>query len=290
MALVVTACGGDTGTPAASTPTSGDSPPAQIRTTASDITVGPNRLVFTILDADGRPYGDAEVQFRFFYLDGPNPDQVQSQTSARYIGGHVPAASALFSSRVDFDQTGGWNIEAVIRRGDLRPTLARTGIRVKARSDSPSVGQPAVPSLNPTLSDTPIEQLTSARPTGDVDFYRLTIAEALSQAKPLLIVFSTPAFCRARTCGPQLEAAQALKQDYGDRMNFIHIEIFQRPDLLLAGEDKDDPAVRAAVREWRMQREPLVYVIDAEGLVFDRLEGYAPREELEESVRGVLGL
>ena len=102
VALVVTACGGgDTAATVATSSAIGDSPPAQVRTTASDITVGPNRLVFTILDADGRPYGDAEVQLRFFYLDGPNPDQVRSQTTARYIGSHLPAASALFSSRVE---------------------------------------------------------------------------------------------------------------------------------------------------------------------------------------------
>jgi hypothetical protein len=103
-----------------------------------------------------------------------------------------------------------------------------------------------------------------------------------------MIVFSTPAFCQTQTCGPELDIAQALKQQYSGQMNFIHIEVFERPDLLLEG--KGEQRVRATVREWRLQIEPVTFLVDAQGLVADRFEGFAPRAELEASVRSVLGL
>ena len=122
---------------------------------------------------------------------------------------------------------------------------------------------------------------------GDPEFYRLSIADALAEGNPLMIVFSTPAFCGTRTCGPQLEIAEALAEVYGGGMNFVHIEIMERPDLVLTGEA--EPVVRAVVREWRLATEPWVFLVDADGLVFDRFEGFSPRFELEASVRRLLG-
>ena len=136
------------------------------------------------------------------------------------------------------------------------------------------------------LSDAPIEQLTSERPPGDADFYRLAIADALEQARPFMVVFSTPAFCQTRTCGPQLDAAQSLKERHGDRMSFIHVEVFQRPDFLLRGEGQ--PEARPAVNEWRLQTEPWVFLVDGQGVIFDRFEGFAPEAELEESIARLL--
>ncbi len=287
LALVLAACGGGDSAPASRTPEA--SPPGPVlRIGSNDIAVGPSRIVFALLDAEGRPVGQAGVRVRFYYLDGPDPATPRSEGSALYLGSETPAAQALYSARAQLDGTGGWALEATLRKGSEQPLRLRSEFRVKARSDMPAIGAPTPHSTNQTLRDAPIEQLTSERPPGDPDFYRLTIAEALDQHKPLMIVFSTPAFCQTQTCGPQLDVAQALKQQYGGQMSFIHIEVFERPDLLLDG--KGELRARAAVREWRLQIEPVVFLVDAQGLVADRFEGFTPRAELEASVRSLLGL
>ena len=281
VSLIVTACGGGASPTSTASP-----PPATVRSASSDIVRGAQRFVFSLFDADGAAYGPADVSLRLYHLDGENPEAVRSEVPARYLGAGTSAAQGLYSARINLDRTGGWKVEAVIQQPGREVLVTSTGIRAKARSDAPSPGDPAPATENLTLADAPIEQLTSQRPPGDPDLYRVTIAEALRQGRPLVIVFSTPAFCETRRCGPQLEIAQALKQTYGGQVTFVHIEIFERPDLLL--ERGTDQRVRAEVREWNLLSEPWVFVIDEEGLVFDRLEGFSPKEELEASIRGVL--
>ena len=48
----------------------------------------------------------------------------------------------------------------------------------------------------------------------DPDFYGITISEAISQAKPFILVFSSPAFCTNAVCGPQLEVLRSIKTKY----------------------------------------------------------------------------
>ena len=276
LALLLAACGGS----------GSDLEGARIRLGSTDIVLGPNRLVMALLDAEDRPLGEADVTLKFFHLDGDDPREVKAETRARFLGRGIPESQALYSTRVDLDGTGAWGVEAIIRRGEESPVTHRFGFRAKARPDVPNIGAPAPPSRNQTLSDAPIEQLTSERPPGDADFYRLGIADALEQARPFMVVFSTPAFCQTRTCGPQLDAAQSLEERHGDRMSFIHVEVFQRPDLLLQGEGQ--PAARPTVNEWRLQTEPWVFLVDGRGVIFDRFEGFAPEAELEESITRLL--
>ena len=289
VALVVAACGGGASPIATiATPTAEPLPESvQLIVASSEVVVGPNRLLLAIRDGQRRPISNAEAHLRFFLLGGDDESRVRAETDALFVGEGIESAQALYSARASFDTHGTWGVEASITKGGLGPVISRTSFLVQARSFAPKIGDHAVPSRNKTLADAPIEQLTSQRPTGDPDFYTLTIAEAVEQSKPLMIIFSTPAFCETRTCGPQLEAAQALKQRFGDRVNFIHIEVFQRPDLLLQGEGQT--RVDPVFLEWNLQSEPWVFIIDSQGRVFDRFEGFASKTELERSVVSVLG-
>ena len=285
VAAAVASCGSGNGEPTVVLPT--PTPPGvQIRTASTDITVGPSRLLFGIFDEAGAPLGPAEVTVRVRRTEEEGGATV-TETAALHLGAETPAAAALYSVRLELTDTGGYLVEAEIKREGRASATAVTGFRAKTRYDTPGFGQPAPASVHPTLADAPIEQLTSARPPGDPALYRLTIADALAEGKPLMVVFSTPAFCGTQTCGPQLEVAEALADAYGERMNFVHVEVMERPDLVLAGEA--EPVVRAVVREWRLPTEPWVFLIDADGLVFDRFEGFSPRFELEASVRQLLG-
>ena len=285
-AAAIAACGSGTPNTAAPVLPSPTPPGVQIRTASTDITVGPNRLVFALFDERGAALGPAEVTVRVRRTDDAGGAPV-AETAALHLGAETPAAASLYSVRIDLADTGGYLVEAEIEREGRSPATAVTGFRAKTRYDTPGYGQPAPASVHPTLADAPIEHLTSARPPGDPAFYRLTIADALAEGKPLMVVFSTPAFCATQTCGPQVEVAEALADVYGNRMNFVHIEIMERPDLVLAGET--EPVVRAVVREWRLPTEPWVFLVDVDGLVFDRFEGFSPRVELEASVRRLLG-
>jgi hypothetical protein len=284
VALILAACGGSSTSPEATTPK--PDAPLQIIVPGTDTAVGPNRLVVALLDAQGSPFGSASVRLRFYHADGPTPNAVKSELPAMWLGDTLNIAQPVYSGRPSFDAPGKWDVEAIATRDGVERTSGKGRFIVKSRTDVPNLGDAAPLSRQATLADAPIEQLTSERPPGDPDFYRLTIADAIAQKKPLLVLFSTPAFCQTRTCGPQLDVAQELKQRYGAQMNFIHVEIFERPDLLLAGQGKAKG--RAAVLQWRLPSEPWLFLIDADGKIFDRFEGYAPGAEVEPRMKALL--
>ena len=258
----------------------------RIRVASSELVVGPNRIFLGLHDSQNQPISNAEVQLWFRHGKGDQQEDSPTKATAIFLGQGITTAQALYSARTGFDMPGVWEVEASVKREAYAPVSSRTTFNVQARSFIPKIGDAAPPSMNWTLADRPIHQLTSQRPTGDLEFYESTIALALSKDKPLVIVFSTPAFCQTQTCGPQLEIAQNLKTSYGETVTFIHVDVFDRPDLLLEGETA--PKVNPIITEWNLQTEPWVFIVDRAGKIHDRFEGFSSEGELDESIRRVL--
>ena len=114
----------------------------------------------------------------------------------------------------------------------------------------------------------------------------MTIAEAIGTGKPLMVVFSTPAFCETATCGPQLEVVEELKDRYKDRTNFIHVEVYDNPAEIQG--DLSKGRISPILTEWNLPSEPWTFVVDSGGLVSAKFEGFAPKEELEPALVSVL--
>ena len=83
--------------------------------------------------------------------------------------------------------------------------------------------------------------------------------------------FSTPAFCQTRFCGPVLEVLLQQVPAYEDRVDFIHIEVWQDHQL---------QKYRPAVQEWHLPGEPYTFFMNKDGIVVGRLESIFTEEEL----------
>ena len=80
---------------------------------------------------------------------------------------------------------------------------------------------------------------------------KVDYADALGK-EPIILLFATPEFCQSRVCGPVVDVAEQVKQLYGDKAAFIHMEIFNDndPDKGAAAGAGIPPAQRAlAVRD-----------------------------------------
>jgi hypothetical protein len=148
------------------------------------------------------------------------------------------------------------------------------------------VGERAPASRNRTLADTPLEALsTGSRP--DPALYQSTIAAALEAGRPLTLVFASPGFCTNALCGPQAEQLSELRPLYEDRMAFIHVDIYENPATIR--ERGLDAGIRSPLlQEWGLETDEWTFVVDAQGRVAARFEGFAPREEVEAALRAVL--
>ena len=188
--------------------------------------------------------------------------------------------------------------------GDYRLTVTPVGgevsgeavieVSVLADSPVPSVGEAAPASETKTLGEAVAvtEVTTSYEP--DEELYRISVAEAVSSGKPTVVVFATPAFCTSPTCGPQVDTVSELRVEHPDAANYIHVELYDNPADIQG--DLSQARLVPAADEWGFTQIPgwtnesWVFVLDGDGIVRQRFEGFATLAELEAALAEAGGL
>ena len=251
---------------------------------SSDLSVGSNRVVFALIDSNNAPVRAASATLSLVHEQDARIVQ-KGEVEAGWSS--WPAGpGGVFAAQIEFDQAGLWLAEVSPTDGVAEGELARLVLRVAEESSTPALGSPAPASLNRTASDVAsLEELTSdVEP--DPALYSMTIAEALQAGKPLVVAFATPAFCTSATCGPQIDVVKELKESYREQTNFIHVEVFDNPHEMR--DDFTKGVVSPIFEEWGLPSEPWVFVIDAQGRVSSKFDGFASYEELEQALRSVI--
>jgi hypothetical protein len=99
--------------------------------------------------------------------------------------------------------------------------------------------------------------------------------------EPVVLLFATPQFCQSRVCGPVVDVAEQVKEEYGDRAEFIHMEIFN--------ENDPNKGVRKQVGAFHLPSEPWLFVIDEDGRISDAVEGAFGPKLLTRAVERAVG-
>ena len=255
---------------------------------SSDLAQGVNRLVFTLVNRDNVPVSAAGVQVATKYTaPGESTPEVRQRGTASFLPWPPEGGNrGVYVTDIEFDVAGEatrgnpglWELDISATGADGATVEATTALRVAEEGSTPAIGSPAPRSVTPVASDVPdLAQITSA-PTPDPELYELSVHEAVDEGIPLVVLFSTPAFCVSATCGPQLEILGKLKNDYGDRANFIHVEVFEDPHLIEGNRfsAKQVPAVA----EWGLPTEPWTFIVGRDGLVKAKFEQFTPESVL----------
>lgn len=272
--------------------------PLQVLITTSELVAGENRFAFGLLKDDALLPG-ARVTVGIYDV-GEDPPRLVAEAPAvyhplevveggqrvhvhpdgtRHVHGGTTDVQGVYVAWVRFARAGPWGVEVTARRGDGPPDPARFTVQVLAAGHAPMVGMPAPPSRNPVAGDVAdLRTLDSSEPP-DPRLHQHRIADAIAQGKPQVIVFATPKYCTSRVCGPVVDVVRTLIPSYGDRVVFIHQEIWQ------AGTQQFAPTVT----EWKLRSEPWIFVVDGRGTIRARFEGLTTRREVEAALRRVLG-
>ena len=107
-----------------------------------------------------------------------------------------------------------------------------------------------------------------------------TSLDDVAGKKPVALLFATPALCQSRVCGPVVDIEAQLQSEYGDRMEFIHQEVYV--------DNQPDKGLRAPLKAFNLETEPWLFVLDGEGRVAARLEGSFGVEEFRKAVEAGL--
>ncbi|HEX6310629.1 MAG TPA: hypothetical protein VF152_03305 [Acidimicrobiia bacterium] len=191
---------------------------------------------------------------------------------------------------VVFDRPGNWIVTAA---GDVdgEPFEAQAAFQVNDEPQVVAVGDPAPATRNPLPGDpsvppAAIDSRAEDSSVPDPELHSTTVADALAAGRPLVVVASTPVFCTSRFCGPITDAVAELAREYGDRVDFVHLEIWQ---------DFENQVVNPSAGEWIFPRdggnarEPWVFVVAADGVVQARFDNVATEPELRAAVEAVAG-
>jgi hypothetical protein len=216
---------------------------------------------------------------------GPYPAAIESLATQPAFRAQTTAADpnappVVYVSNIDFPSNGEWRIVALVKEeGEFRGTLVPSALVGKV-SGVPRVGDRAPLIHTPTAADVggDLSKITTRIPPdtqNEVDY-----ADVLGK-EPIVLLFATPQFCESRVCGPVVDVAEQVKQAYGDKAAFVHMEIF----------NDNDPSkhVRPQVTAFGLPSEPWLFVIDRNGIVRTALEGAFGLERLTRAVKEVTG-
>jgi hypothetical protein len=272
---------------------------------------GENRYSFGVLEPDRTPVPDAEVAVYFAKaptpkpgakskagnkgpaakaeakaLDepaiGPFPASIESLATqpafrAKTTSDDPDAASVVYLANIDFPSNGEWRMAALVKHdGELKGTLLRSAV-VGEFSGVPQPGQKAPKIHTPTAEDFggDLAKITTRVPPDTLN--KVDYADALGK-EPIVLLFATPRFCQSRVCGPVVDVAEQVKQEYGDKAAFIHMEIWK---------DNDPSAgiTRPQVRAFNLPSEPWLFAINRQGRISSIIEGAFGVEGLTAAVK-----
>jgi len=230
------------------------------------------------------------VDAGFLPIPGQDLDPDTANGPPELVAGSV-ATGVYAAYEVEFEKSGFWEV-TVTAELDNRTETTTGAFEVLKDSDLPAVGEPAPRTRQPLAGDPDVDPKSidsragGDTPIPDPELHDLTVADGIAAGRPVMIVVSTPTFCVSRFCGPITDSVHDLALQYGDRMEFIHLEVWQ---------DFAANQLNPAAAEWiaptpeTQGGEPWVFVIDADGTIIQRFDNVASEADLLTAVEKLLG-
>jgi hypothetical protein len=216
---------------------------------------------------------------------GPYPAAIESLATqpayrAQTTTSDPDAATVVYTTDVDFPSEGEWRIAALIKQGDEVAATLLPSATVGEFKGIPRVGQKAPKTHTPTAADAggDLSKVTTRIPPDTQN--KVDYADVLGK-EPIILLFATPQFCQSRVCGPVVDVAEQVKEQYGDEAAFIHMEIY----------NDNDPSkgVTPQVKAFRLPSEPWLFAIDRQGVIRAEVEGAFGVDLLTKVVKEVTG-
>lgn len=243
-----------------------------------DLSTGTHRIGFLALGKTG-VVNVPILEISLYYF---NPDsgliELNSGIEASYK--EWPYGSrGLYTLQFNFSNQGKHLLVANIPSENGFVEKAEVSFNINAQTIAPDVGQLAVKSDTKTYNsvDNPSQLTTGSN--YDQNLYKYTLAEAVKRKNPVIVVFASPAFCVNAVCGPQVETLSLLADKFATKADFIHVDLYENPEKVQG--DLSTAVISKAVKEWRLPSNEWTFIIDVNGTITARFQGFATFNELE---------
>ncbi len=305
LAVALTACAGPAGD-AAPEDAASDAAVLELAVAPAsfDLAVGPDRrLIVAVFTAARERIAGGEVRLRLGHLGDepggeaelgpplaavwlpvPGLDVAAPADGPAVVEGGV--LTGVYAARVGFDAPGYWGVLVEAELADGRTARGRAIVSVLPAPEVVDVGDPAPTAANVTTADVlegrePAASLDSRLRTAEGPdtaeaLHRVRIPDALAAGRPLVVAVATPVYCQSLVCGPLTDHLVGLEARYGDRADFVHVEVWRDFEAQVLS-----PAAAAWVQTATGGNEPWVFLVDADGRIAARWDNVLDTAELE---------
>jgi hypothetical protein len=260
----------------------------QLGLATSVFTPGRDRIAFGVVDKDNNfVYGKSAVYIAADPTEkalGPFPapaDALVTKPAFRSQNAAVESSpiAQIYAAEVPFERAGRYAVLAVTKLGG---TLvgAPAEVRVSRRSRIPDVGDraPAVETDTVASAAGDLAAIDTRRPFAR-ELHEESFKDVVGR-KPVALLFATPQLCQSRVCGPVVDIQLQMKEKYGDRVTFIHQEVYR--------DNKVENGLRPSLRAFGLQTEPWLFTAGSDGRIAARLEGSFGVKEFEQAIQAAL--
>jgi len=271
---------------------------------SNDLAVGENRFLVGLQDQDtGELVLNADLALAFYLLDSDTgtlkferdaePLVIMRSYTHIHDDGvaetHEAGEVGAYRTTADFDVAGLWGVEIAGTTADgqtlepLRPTF-----NVLEEPFGLAVGDPAPLTVQVLVSDVDDIREIDSSENPIAEQHDMTVADAVTSGVPSVIAIATPAFCQTRICGPAKDFFDDLYSEYNDVANFVHVEPFH-VQAVRDGECAELFDCRSPIiDEWRLQSEPWVFIVDADGNIAAKFDGMVTFEEMADALKELI--
>ncbi len=271
---------------------------------SSDLAVGENRFLVGLQVQDtGELVLDADLDFAFYLIDSDEGTLkfereaesiviMRSYTHLHEDGlaeTHEAGEVGAYRTTADFDVPGLWGVEVTGTTADgltlepLRPTF-----NVLEEPFGLAIGDPAPLTEQVLVSDVDDIREIDSSENPIADQHDMTVADAVTSGQPSVIAIATPAFCESQICGPTKAFFDDLYNEYSDAANFVHVEPYQVQAVRDGECAKLFECRSPIIDEWRLQSEPWVFIVDADGNIAAKFDGMVTFEEMADALEELI--
>jgi hypothetical protein len=141
----------------------------------------------------------------------------------------------------------------------------------------PNIGGAMPRLVTPTLTATMgVDPICTKEPF--CPLHDITLEAAITSKVPVAFLVGTPAYCQTGVCGPIVDLLMAQQQRVGDKVHFIHNEVYAKPYV------DDKTPTTDAVDKLGLNFEPVIWLIGPDGIIGQRLDVIVDKRELTEAI------
>jgi hypothetical protein len=259
---------------------------AQLGPGTAVYTVGRTRFAFALTDKSNRYIYAPTALYISRSVNGPAQgpflapaDSLSVPPQYRSNENDGPGGlAAVYWTNLPVPRSGIYDVLALTRVGS--GLIGSTGeMPVALNSPIPGVGRRPPDIATDTLASEhgKLSLVTTRVPPESM--HSVSLNQVLGK-RPIALLFSTPLLCHSRVCGPVTDIMVYLQHQFGQRIAFIHQEVYVNND--------PTRGLRRPLVDFHLQTEPWLFTINRQGVIAARLDGVYGVNEARQALEAAL--